>query len=148
MRVVASPVHRHDVRHACLPCGPRAVHRHRELVTVSERDPIPTEHAGEPTGALERNRTIEPEVLDRDPTAGELLREPALTVGREYDEVVSARFLQLAGQVGDHALRAARTVALDQMCDPETTQAVASHVSGCWRGQCRVAPHRSLTPAT
>src|SRR5438552_19028765 len=61
-RVIATAMHRDDVRDPGAPGGPAGVDRHRELMAVGERDSMPTEGAFQPPGARRRYGPLQVEV--------------------------------------------------------------------------------------
>src|SRR5437879_974650 len=97
-RVIATAMHRDDVRDPGAPCGPAGIDRHRELMAVGERDSMPTEGAFQPPGARRRYGPLQVEVLDRDAGPFQLTGEPALAVGREKCHVPSPGGLQEIGR--------------------------------------------------
>src|SRR5882762_11746615 len=120
--VVATAVHREQMWDSRTAGGPRAVHGHREFMTVRQYDTVPAKRLLQPAREGRRERSIEMKSLHVHAGAVQLACEPSLSDRRNNDDILAAGSLQLSGKAGQHALRPSWTVRLDEVREAETAK--------------------------
>src|SRR3954453_6328026 len=72
--------------------------------------------------ARRRYAPLQSEVLDRNPGAGDLIREPAFTLSGDEEHALPAQRLDVFRQLGDDAPGASGAVRLDQISNPQSCE--------------------------
>src|SRR2546427_12497491 len=115
-------MHGETVRGTGPPGCPCTVDGHGELMTVSERDPVPAERLRQPAGERRRDWPIETKWLHLDARAEQLASEPSLSSSRNDDDVVATGRLELGGEAGQHTLGTAPASWFDEGREPRPAQ--------------------------
>ena len=91
-------------------------------MAVRESDTMASEALGQRPRARRRDRSIDVEVLDGHAGAFELAGQPSLAVARKKYDIARTRGLERRRHPGDHHLRAARSIRLDEMGNAQALQ--------------------------
>ena len=123
--IITPAVHRDHVGDADKLRRPRAVHRHRELVAVSDRHAVPDKRGGQRSRSGRRERPRQTKMLDVHARSPQFAGEPSFAVFRKKDNARTAAGLKPTGQLREDAFSAPGAVGRDQLCDAQTARCAA-----------------------